>query len=63
MSNGNVVLLGGGKNHARAVQQEGNRIGRKSQRERETLTVFTPSQNLVVGEEMLEAILRTKLFW
>lgn len=62
MSNGNVVLLGEGKNHARGVQQEGKEEG-KEECERKTLTVFIPSQNLLVWEELLEAILRAKLSW
>lgn len=61
MSNGKVVLLGEGKNHVRGIQQEGK--SGKEESERETLTVFILSQNLVVWEEMLETILSTKLFW
>lgn len=32
-------------------------------RKRETLTALIPSQSLAVWEEMLEAILSTKLLW
>lgn len=63
MSNGNAVLLGEGKNRVREDEQEGKGGRRSGGRERETLTVLIPSQSLVVWEEMLEAILSTKLLW
>lgn len=56
-----MLLLGEGKNCVRGVQQEGKGGGRREEREREILTALIPSRSLVVWEEMLEAILSTKL--
>lgn len=58
-----MVLLGESKNCVRGVQQESEGGRRREEREREILTALIPSQSLVVWEEMLEAILSTKLVW